>query len=286
MFEAVRTTDFDAALRLSPDHTGQAMFASPPRSMSNALSAYDPLKGGPNGGYLAALAVRAAERELSPGAPLRTVSVQYMAKPEFQPLRLEAERLRGARTTTFAQVRALQGDGTPFVAGVTFGLDGPGPEHRPASRPHGVAQPEGLAPLDLPPEIVPHFTGHVDYRPAGGGFPFAKGEEARILIWMRVNDREPLDGARLAFLFDAVFPAFFTVIDRPCPAATADLRYDYARAITPDLAPDGWALFEFSTRDWAGGWAIEDGTAWSRSGELLGVARQLRKIVARGMSFS
>ncbi|MBC6982617.1 acyl-CoA thioesterase II [Caulobacter sp. 17J80-11] len=284
MYEALDTAEFDAAIRLRTDQLGGGLVALPPLRLSNARMEASPERGGPNGGYLAALAIRAAEQALTPGAPVRTVSVQYLAKPDFAPLTLEASRLRGARTTTFAQVAAHQDGETRFTAGVTFGQDAASPAHRPASRPAGIAQPEGLAPLDLPPAIVPHFTQLADYRPAGAGFPFANGEEAVIRIWMRLNDGLPLDAARLAFLFDAVFPSFYAVTDRPWPAATVDLRYDFARPLTPDVAPDGWALFEFTTRDWANGWAVEDGTAWNRAGELLGVARQLRKVLARGAS--
>jgi acyl-CoA thioesterase len=180
-------------------------------------------------------------------------------------------------------VDARQNGAPVLTAQTVFGAPGESPGHPGEGRPATV-HPEKLAPLGLPPAMVPHFTGLVDYRPAGGGFPLAGGDEARVRLWMRLTDRRPLDAARLCFLLDAVFPAFYAVLTRPAPAVTVDLRYDFLRAITPDVAPDGWALFDFSTRHFADGWAVEDGVAWSRAGEMLAVARQLRKVLAKGAS--
>lgn len=280
VFEAPQTSAFDAAVKLDPGPLGHGLIAHPPEAMSNGPKNLDAVKGGPNGGYLAALAIRAARQGLLIDPPVRTVSVRYVTRPEFAPVVLSPDLLRGARTTAFARVTAEQAHELMFAADVTFGSDAAAAaEHRPERAPD-VAPPDALSPL-APLPGVPHFTDLVDYRWAGGGVPFSGGDEALIRLWMRVNDGEPLDAHRLAFLLDAIFPSFYTVLRAPAPAATVDLRYDFARAITPDLAPDGWALFEFRTRDWAGGWAVEDGAAWSRSGELLGVARQLRKAVAR-----
>jgi acyl-CoA thioesterase len=280
VFEAPPTSAFDAALKLDPGPLGHGLIAHLPEAMSNGPKVMEALKGGPNGGYLAAVAIKAARQGLTIAPPERTVSVRYVARPEFAPVILSPELLRGGRTTAFTRVTAEQAHALMFTADVTFGSDAPASaEHRP-ERPFDPAPPETLAPL-APLPGVPHFTDLVDYRWAGGGVPFSGGDEAVIRIWMRVNDGEPLDAGRLAFLLDAIFPSFYAVLRAPAPAATVDLRYDFARAITPDLAQDGWALFEFRTRDWAGGWAVEDGAAWSRSGALLAVARQLRKAVAK-----
>lgn len=280
VFEAPPTNAFDAALRLDPGPLGRGLIAHPPEDLSNAPEVLPATKGGPNGGYLAALAIRAARQGLNVEPPVRTVSVRYLARPEFAPVILTPELLRGGRSTAFTRLTAEQAHETVFAADATFGADsGISAEHRPGGAPAAPA-PESLEPLPPLPG-VPHFTRLVDYRWAGGSRPYAGGTEAVIRLWMRTKDGEPLDACRLAFLLDAIFPSFYTVLSGPAPAATVDLRYDFARAVTPDLAPDGWALFEFRTRDWAGGWAVEDGSAWTRDGRLLAVARQLRKAVAK-----
>lgn len=268
----------ERALALEPvDGRWRAIL--PPES-SNGPTTVDPLKGGPVGGYLAGLALEAARAGLKGEAAPRAVSVQYLSRPDFAPLDLEVEALRDGRSVAFARVTARQGADTPFAAEVTFGAPGKSPEHRPSSAP-AVKPPEDLADLALPEGAVPHFTRWADYKPAGGGFPFAGGDEARILIWMRMKDARPLTDARLAFLFDAIFPAFYATVTAPAPAVSVDLRYDFAGPISDDAAPDGWALFEFTTRDFADGWAVEDATAWNRNGRALGFARQVRKVLGR-----
>lgn len=279
VFEAPPTSAFDAALKLDPGPLGHGLIAHPPESLSNAPGIVPAAKGGPNGGYLAALAIRAARQGLQIEAPVRTVSVRYLSRPEFAPLILTPELLRGGRATAFARVAAEQAHQAVFNADITFGADSPGAEHRPDA-PFAFETAERLP--DWPPYPGhPHFARSVEYRRAGGEAPFSGAGEALLRVWMRITDGEPLDVYRLAFLLDAIFPSFYVVLSGPAPAATVDLRYDFARAVTPELAPDGWALFEFRTRDWAGGWAVEDGTAWTRDGRLLAVARQLRKAVAK-----
>lgn len=227
--------------------------------------------------------MRAAQASSPSQGPVRSLSVQFLERPAFGPLLLVPQTLRGGRSTAFLQVSARQEDRLLMNAAVTLGADGrDGEGHVVADRPD-VRPPEDLAPLPLAPEVQPHFVAHADYRPAGGGFPFAGGKEARILIWMRTVERQPMDAAQLAFLFDAVFPAFYAVLTGPVPAASVDLRYDFAGDLD---APDGWVLFQFTTRDWQSGWAIEDATAWNREGRWLGVGRQLRKVVARGSALA
>lgn len=280
MFDDHRTEDFDSAAGLAFLPSDSGLEARTPLWLSNALQAVAPERGGPQGGYLAALAVRAAREALGAQAPLRTIAVQFLARPEFGPIRLDAARLRGGRSTLFAQVTASQEGDTRLTSLLTFGAEGRGPVWR-SGAPEAVAPPEALERLELPQASLPHFTRLVDYRPAGAGRPFASGEEARIRLWMRLKDARALDEARLAFLFDGVFPAFFAVVAEAAPTATVDLRYDFAGEDLAAAAPDGWALFEFATRDLGQGWAVEDGTAWSREGRWLGTARQLRKVVAK-----
>lgn len=276
---------FADSLRLDADAAGRTLTADPPLLLSNGPLVIEANKGGPNGGYLAALAMKAARDGLSIRPPVRSVSVRYLARPAFAPLTLAPELLRGGRSAAFTRVTASQGGETLFVSDVTFGADSPiSAEHRPGAAPEAVP-PKALEPL-APLPGVPHFTRLVDYRWAGGGRPYSGGRDAMIRLWMRLNDGAALDEDRLAFLLDAIFPSFYTVLSGPAPAATVDLRYDFTRAITPDVSPDGWVLFEFRTRDWAGGWAVEDGSAWTQDGALIAVARQLRKAVAKSTALA
>jgi len=267
---------FETALRLSSADGGR-LSAQLPTSFSLAPLAVEPHLGNAHGGLVAALAASAAVEALGIEAPVRTLSLQFLAGARFGEMTLEAELTRGGRSTSFAGVRGLQRNPV-FEARLTFGTDGESPSHRPDSMPVATA-PEETPESPPAPHFQPRFTGHAEYRPLAGR-PLS-GEPPRLLLWMRERSGAPIDAIRLCFLLDAIFPAFYVMVDRVIPAASVDLRYDFAGAITEEDAPDGWVLMEFVTREMAGGWAIEDGTAWSRSGRLLATARQLRKTLAK-----
>jgi hypothetical protein len=78
---------------------------------------------------------------------------------------------------------------------------------------------------------------------------------------------------------DGIFPSYMTVMPAPpLISASVDLRYDFIEPLTPQTSPDGWAVFRFTVRDVGGGWALDDGVAFSPSGAPLALARQRRKL--------
>lgn len=272
-----RVGSLDEALAFTPA-AGDGLSLPIPLSLSNGVLRREPRKGGPFGGFMLTAAVRAAREILGATAPLRTVTVQFLSAARFEPVRFEAEALRGGRSALFAGVRAAQGDKPVLAALAAFGADGAGPAHRPLAitpaRPlHAIETSE----IDAP--FRPWFTRWVEYRFALEP-RFGEQDEAVVKVWMRLKDGKPLDEARLCFLMDAIWPNFFMVTDMPM-TVTADMRVDVFDPLTPDVSPEGWAYFEFRTGDAASGWAVEDGVAVAPDGRPLGVARQLRKVLAK-----
>jgi hypothetical protein len=279
MGEALDRPDFDTAVRFDTDQLDGGLRASPPLSLSNAPMARDPAKGAPFGGLMAALCLTAARRTLGVDAPLRTLTVQFLSGARFEPVEFTAETLRGGRSTLYAQVRAGQPDRPALASLLTFGDSGPGPSHRPLTGAPPIPA-KDLTSTQLDRGFAPWFTGSVEYRFIEDPGLFGRAEEAVVRVWLRVADAKPLDERRLCFLLDAVFPNYLTVTE-PSMSATADLRYDLFGAIGPGVSPEGWAYFEFRTRDCGDGWAVEDGVATAPDGTPLAVARQLRKVLAQ-----
>lgn len=277
MGEALDFPDVSAAIRLQTDELGGGLVASPPPSLSNAPLTGDPERGTPFGGYMAAVALRTARQQLEVDLPLRTLTVQFMSAARFAPVTFRAERLRGGRSTTFAEVRAGQGERAVLTSLLTFGDAGRGPVHRPLADPFPPVDSLSGDTLDGP--IAPWFTRAVQYRFDGEHGVMGGLDDAVVRVWMRTREPGPLDELKLTFLLDAVFPNFFRVAG-PTFATSVDLRYDLFQAITPDLSPDGWAFFEFRTADASDGWAVEDGVAYAPDGRPIAVARQLRKVLA------
>ena len=267
------------ALTLTPGPDG-GFDADLHGDFSNGPVSAPPEAGFPFGGLLAALSATAMRQGLEIEAPLRSLSVQYLAAARFgAPLTLRPRLLRGGRAAAFASVEAIQGDRLTHHATATYGADVPGE----ALTPLAVAPPP-LVSVDPTPQLhgpmVPRFSQHVDYRFDGGPHILGgnAGRAAVERVWMRTGDGRPLDEIGLCYLLDAIYPPAWTAFKRPAAMASVDLRYDILTDITPALAPDGWAFFEFRMLDYGLGWTLDDATAWAADGTPLAVARQRRRL--------
>ena len=267
------------ALILTPVDDGYSAVLT--GDFSNGPSGMTPDNGKPFGGLLAAHATLAMRQGLDIRPPLRTLNVQYLAAAAYDEPQIYRPRLlRGGRSVAFAAVEATQGRRTTLHATATYGADaGAYPTVKPLT-----ALPPPVDNLDparqVTGDIAPHFTRHVEYRmetgPSLGGANI--GRPAVERLWMRTRDGLPLDEVRLCYLMDALYPPAFTIIDRPMGGASVDLRYDILTDPTPEIAPDGWAFFEFRMLDLNHGWTLDDVTVWGADGTPIALARQRRKL--------
>jgi acyl-CoA thioesterase len=222
---------------------------------------------GPNGGYLAAIVVRALEAVAGASSrPLRTLTVHYLRAPVAGPARVQVQVERAGRTVTFARARLLQDERTCALAlGVL------------ADSREGLELEHAAAPSVPPPEKISTTTNRPDPPPVAHQLhfrPALKGSDGRALTggWLRLRRDAPLDAALLVALCDFWLPAVFTVADKRIAVPTIELTV-HLRARVP-LAGD-WVLGRFATRTARDGLLEEDGELWSRDGVLLAQSRQL-----------
>ena len=278
------TQTLTEALTLTDDGAGGLVSQLDP-GFSNAPQAVDPARGAPFGGLMAALAAGSARQALGIDTPLQTLSIQYLAAARFgEPVRFTPALTRGGRNVAYAHVTGGQADRPAVQALATFGREVEGPVLTPLTAdPPPV---ESLPATPMNPTFGPWFTRHIEHRFADGPKLFGgnAGRSPELGYWMRCVDAGPLDELRLLFLLDGLYPTYFTAFPAPPAISTSvDLRADLLAELTPQTSPDGWAYFHFWSRDVGGGWAIEDGAAWSPDGRPLAVVRQRRKILpARG----
>jgi acyl-CoA thioesterase len=274
----MNTTTLAEALTLTP--RGGVLTATLHPEFSNAPQAVDPLKGAPFGGLMAALAGEAAREGLGVVAPIRSLTIQYLAAARFEEVSFTPALLRGGRNLTYAAASGGQDGRAAVQALITFGRDVTGPELRPM--PPAPGRPEEFETQPMDPAFGPWFTRHIEHRfPNGHGlFGQNAGKAVELGCWMRCIDGRPLDEARLLFLLDGLYPTYFTAFEGP-PAisASVDLRADLLAPLTPETSPQGWAYFHFVSRDVGGGWAVEDGTAQAPDGAALALVRQRRRIM-------
>jgi acyl-CoA thioesterase len=227
--------------------------------------------GGPNGGYLGAIVVRAlsAEPELD-GRPLRSITLHYLGRPHDGSAEVQVEADRHGRSVSFMRGRLVQ-DGrlmataVAVFAGERDGLDLDQVE------PPAVSAPDETAELPDSPEGPP-FSHQFDYRPAIGTPTLGGGDEALTGGWIRLRDERALDAAALVAFTDSWFPAVFAIRTEPLAVPTLELTV-HLRGRLP--VEHDWLLGRYRTRLARHGFLEEEAEIFSADGELLAQARQL-----------
>lgn len=233
---------------------------------------------GPNGGYVAALLVRALEHAVGDAErPLRSLTVHYLRPPGEGTARIETAIERSGRNVTSTSARLFQGGKLLAIALAAFARAGTSAELHHALPPE-VAPPEACAARpDSPIPIHQQF----EQRYAIGPPPMVgpRTREARTGGWLRLVEPRPLDAALLVAYADAWPPALFATHDAVLGTGgvpTVDLTVHIRAPLpAPDLRPEDPVLVCFRTREVSQGLLEEDGEIWSRSGRLLAHSRQL-----------
>jgi acyl-CoA thioesterase len=237
---------------------------------------------GPNGGYIAAMVLRAMEARVADAARApRSLTLHYLRPPAPGPCAVHVEVERAGRTLTSLSARMVQGDRTMVVALGAFAADFPTIADYATAAP-GVEPPAELHTLPDGPGVVP-IAQRCAMAPAFGPVPMSGGEEAVTGGWLRLAEPRTADAAALAFYCDAWLPSPFARLRVPAPAPTIDLTIHFrTRLPHPGMAPEEPVLARFSSKTSHGGFFEEDGEIWAPDGTLLAQSRQLALLVPGG----
>ena len=260
------TTEYDAATALTP--RGNGSFAAE----------LDPgwFVMGPNGGYVAALLMRAAQSvDATAGRPARSMNIQYQRAGAAGPVLLDVAVTRSGRSLVFTTVRMHQGDQLLAQAMVALG-HGRSQVSFQDLRPPQFPGPDELPGVAAPEELLPAIAHRFDYRPTEQVELFGS-DRSEGWCWLRLKERRVIDDAVLSLMVDALFPAmFFRKVD-PHFYATVDLTVHLRNPVPP--AYDDWCLAHVATRTAAEGFVEEDCDIYDASGSLLAQGRQLALMV-------
>ena len=226
----------------------------------------------PNGGYVAAIVLRAVSAEVGDAdrSP-RSVTIHYLRPPEDGPVGVAVTVERTGRSMSALSARLTQGGKVIALALVAAGSERDGYTLDEAPAPE-VPAPEDC-PLAPPPPFRIRIREQFEIRHAIGPQPFTAGTEAVTGGWLRLRDPEPTDAHVLVQVADAWVPAIFGVTSERLGVPTVDLTVHLRQAVLAD--DDGWLLVRFRTRLAAAGYLEEDGEIWDRAGRLLAQSRQL-----------
>jgi acyl-CoA thioesterase len=223
---------------------------------------------GPNGGFMAALAARAAG--LAARTPPRSLTLHYLAPPAEAEIDVAAEVARAGRSATFLRLTLSQ-DGKPVVLALAV---------------CGAWYDDAPSWSDLEPPQLPPMEDCIRIDPTRSGVPPLQGRyetyiatrdpddrPIRVDGYIRTREPHPADHVALAAISDAFIPPAFFRTPEPIMVPTLELTIHF-RGIPPD---DPHPFVEQTTvsRIAAGGVVEVDGEIWSSEGRLLVQSRQL-----------
>jgi acyl-CoA thioesterase len=234
---------------------------------------------GPNGGYLAAIVLRAMLAELDdPAREARSVTCHYLRPPAVGEVRVEVAVERAGRSVSTLGARLSQAGELCVIAVAAFARDGDGALDYGDAAP-AAPDPDSVRPSPPVPGVP--MTGQFESRPTLGAPPFSGAGEALSGGWLRFAEPQAIDAPALAMYADAWMPSPFPRLTRYAWAPTIDLTVHFrAPAATAAVAPGEPVLAVFSSASSAGGFFDEDGDLWSRDGVLLARSRQHALLVA------
>ena len=236
---------------------------------------------GPNGGYVAAVLLRALADAAGDAARApRSLTVHYASAPEEGPVEIDVRVERRGRSLSSLSARMTQDGRLVALALAAFSAPWPDRHDFDGLTPPDAGRPgEGVLP-DRPRELLPPIARRWDFRGAIGAEPFSGADEAVTGGWLRLAEPRVADALVVAAMTDAWFPAAFTRLTEPAGLPTIDLTIHF-RAPLPleGAAADDWLLAVFRSRYAREGFVEEDGEIWSAGGLLVAQSRQLAVMV-------
>ena len=232
---------------------------------------------GPNGGFLAALFVRALTAAVGDEARSpRTLTIHYTAAPAEGPVRIATKTERSGCSLSTMTARMEQDDRLIALAIAAFSTAREEDVDFDDTSPPTVPPPDEVQ--TIPPDSrLPPFTAQWDVKPAIGARPFTGTDEALTGGWIRLREPTEVDAALIAQLTDAWIPAVFTRLEAPNPIPTVELTMHF-RSELP--LPADWVLSRFESRLSRHGFVEEDGELWTPDGQLIAQSRQLALLQA------
>ncbi|HMI91731.1 MAG TPA: thioesterase family protein [Polyangiales bacterium] len=232
------------------------------------------VQSGPNGGYLAAIALRGASALVpEPERAPRSLHVRFLSAPKAGPFELAAELVRAGRSMTTIAVRLSQ-DGRDFVhASACFSAAFSPIAFQDATMPDALP----IERAELLPARIALNERYVLRRAIGGGE--RSGPRAISGGWIRFADPRPFDALAMAALWDvwppAVFARAFEQRFRGAVPTVEATVYFRRRLPLPEIGAEDSVLLRVESTMADEGFCEESAELWSPSGALLAQARQL-----------
>lgn len=228
---------------------------------------------GLNGGWLAAVTLRAASESLRTSRQARAHSIYYFAPVVEGEVTLQTRVMREGRTAGFVSVEAWQ---NATLLGSSLSVFASG---MPSRRWDDSGFPATIVDQDIkgsPFGFAPPFTANIWASSAFLGSPQGSGDSAPALTggscWL--VEPEPIDQYVLAAATDSWLPTVMVKSQGSALALTLELSIEFNGPLA--VLPKGSELVvRFRSPICADGYFSEDGEIWDREGNLMVRSRQL-----------
>ncbi len=239
---------------------------------------------GPNGGYVAAVILRAILAAAATGAERapRSLTVHYQRAPQAGPVEIAVAVERTGRRVSFLSARMTQAGKVQATAMAVLSEDWAEGGFEELAMPDAGA-PGELHATDFEARPgAPTMLQNYLLRPALGE-PAFSGGASYTGAWIRTREPHLLDAPLAAAFLDTWFPAPFVRLDGPRPAPTIDYTVHFRSPLPPPgaSAEDPY-LVAFRSGTARHGFFEEDGELWSADGTLLAQSRQLALLLDPG----
>lgn len=247
---------------------------------------------GPNGGYVAAIILRAVNAAVAdPQRRPLSATFHYLRPPVEGDVEVEVTLERTGRSVSNVSARLTQDGRLLVMALVALGSDRDGPVSFDETdglprRPDGSAVPSfvDIDPTPVDPERDIPMRSRYQMRWAFGAAPFsgAPGATADSAGWLRLDESPEIDEAVLVAMSDAWLPPLFSRVTEQLAVPTIDLTVHFRGRPSDNLSgsdADGddaaWCFVRFASPVARDGYVVEHGSIWDSAGRLLADVRQL-----------
>lgn len=243
---------------------------------------------GPNGGYLAAIALRAAGRAVPEGHRPATFSCQYLSSPPFGEVELRVEPARRRRQAWCLNVAMIESGRTHLQAQVWTTNRVAGPDHA-GLKPPAAPPPAPLKPIEayMPEGHVKHrFWQNIDSKPvrfAPPGTPDLDGDFGRQwfkLVGFDAGGDPFLDCAQSLVMIDTlIWPTFWRT--QPEPPSYIAPSLDLTVRLHEAPGASAWLLLDVQADAAKAGLIAGGARVWSGDGRLLATGGSQLLVVDR-----
>jgi acyl-CoA thioesterase len=225
---------------------------------------------GVHGGFMTALAVRAAEAA-APGRALRTITTSFLRPADVGEAVIEAEVVRHGRSLTTIATRLRQGGRTVTTSRATLlAASADAPEREWSEKVTDRPAPRDLCVSFTPPPMIRHFD-NAELLVDPATIPLSDGSDARVAGHVRPRDGREIDAAWLVMIGDWFPPSPFRRFEPPIGGVSIDYTVHVHRTPTRDgeHTTTPWIEGVFVASDGCDGIALERGVLSDAEGFRL-----------------